>query len=440
MKIKNTSRHRSKSRHKTIYLDNNSTTLICPPAKKIFNKYISGYNASSGNNFSVILQNKLNDSIDFILNHCNVNKNTHKVIFSSGSSESNAFAIRSVVKSFYKKTRKPCHVIASLYEHKSVLDCLEDIIDLQVSYIKPNIDGTINISDIKKEIKDNTCLITIMASNNEIPVINDIYSISMLAKNHNIPFHSDCVQIFGKYHIDLQSIPIDIISVSSHKFYGPKGVGLTIIRNDCIDSLKLTAEINGSQQYHLRGGTIDMAACLSTVEAIKYTFKNRLKKNQHLLALRNYTLDKLSENFKFGSFKDYAEYSSEGGIAIPISRNVKLDNSKEPIELISLGPNKNDKNILINTILLAVCKNTCKYFCNINLKNYLEEHGVIVSIGSACNTFNKNASHVLNAIDAPTVIKRGILRISFGDHNTFKEIDKFVKILTDGILVQCQDM
>ena len=113
----------------------------------------------------------------------------------------------------------------------------------------------------------------------------------------------------------------------------------------------------------------------------------------------------------------------------------------EDIELISLGP-PNDKSnfILPNTVLLCICKNRGRPFCNVELKHYLDSRGIIVSIGSACHTHSKNASHVLYAINAPDVVKKGIIRISFGDDNTIKDVDTFVYELRNAIEKQCKDL
>jgi len=417
-----------------IYFNNNATTLVAPVAKSEHNKWISCYNPSSDSRVSKPAQQLLEKARDTILSHCGVSTATHTAIFTSGATESNCTIIRSCVKAYKKKLiehesdLRP-HVLISAVEHHSIIECVRDLIDvgdIDVTYITPTVFGNVLPSDVEKEIKPNTCLVSIMYANNEIPVINNIREIGKIAHNHGIPFHSDCVQIFGKYKFDMKTNNIDALSASAHKFYGPKGVGILVINNELIEGYGLTAEINGSQQHNLRGGTENIAGIASMMAALKYAFKNRKKKNEKLFKLRTYLLKKLTEKYPMANFVDYV-YDS--------------DKKKNDVELVSIGPPDDKKAfILPNTVLIAVCKNRGKPFCNIELRKYLDSKGCIVSIGSACNTYSEKASHVLTAIGAPSVVKRGVIRISFGDNNTTQEIDKFVNIFDQGIKKQCADL
>jgi len=417
-----------------IYFDNNATTLICGPAKKVHTEWLSCYNASSDSKISKPAKKLLEKAGDMILAHCNVSTATHTVLFTSGATESNCFIIKSCVKAYRKKLAekesflKP-HVITSSLEHHSVLECLhnlEETEEIEVSYVQPTIYGNILSEDVEKEIKPNTCLITIMFANNEVPVINNIEEIGELAHKNRIPMHSDCVQIFGKYKIDVEKNNIDALSASAHKFYGPKGVGILIINNKLIEGYGLTAEIHGSQQHGLRGGTENIAGIASCVIALKTTFINRKLKNQKLFKLRDVMLSKLSKHFTFGDFSKYLDASNKD---LP------------PLELVSLGPPEDKKGfILPNTILLSIAKNKGKPFCNVEFKKMLDSKNCVVSIGSACLTKSDKASHVLTAIGAPPVIKRGVIRISFGDTNTIEEINKFINIFKQSLEKQCSDL
>jgi cysteine desulfurase len=424
-----------KKSNKFIYFDNNSTTLICNPAKEEFIKTLDCYNPSSDSKVSKPAKKILQDSADYILSHCSVSSATHTCIFTSGGSESNCLIIKSCVKAYRKKLNekgsllKP-HIITSKLEHHSIIECLNDLEtnnDVEVTYVEPNIMGIILVKDVELAIKPNTCLITIMYANNEIPAINNIKEIGALAYKNRIPLHSDCVQIFGKYKINLMENNINSITASAHKFYGPKGVGILIIDNNVIEGYGLTAEISGSQQHRLRGGTENVPGIAATLAALKYTFINRKIKNQKLYELRELFLNKIKEHFKMADFRTY----------IDDTYNLK----HEPLELISLGPTDKFKNcILPNTCLLAVAKNKGKPFCNVELKNILDSKNCIVSIGSACLTKSDKASHVLTSIGAPSVIKRGVIRISFGDSNTKEELYYFIEVLKSAILKQCVDL
>jgi cysteine desulfurase len=418
-----------------IYFDNNATTLICPPAKKVHMEWLGCYNASSDSKIAKPAKMLLEKASDYVLAHCNVSSATHTAIFTSGGTESNCFIIRSCIKAYKKKLieknspLKP-HVITSSMEHHSIMECLKDLEDtgdIEVTYVAPSIYGNILAEDVEKEIKPGqTCLITIMFANNEVPVINNIEEIGLIAHKNRIPLHSDCVQIFGKYKIDMIKHNIDALSASAHKFYGPKGVGLLIINKTLIEGYGITAEINGSQQHHLRGGTENIAGIASLITALKWNFTNRKLKNQKLFKLREYALEKLAKTYYMGNFLDYTSESAD---------------PRPPVELVSLGPPEENKGfILPNTILLSIAKNRGKPFCNIELKKFLDSKNCVVSIGSACLTSSDKASHTLTAIGAPPVIKRGVIRISFGDYNVKAEIDKFIPILKQGIEKQCGDI
>ncbi len=432
---KKTSKKGKRQNNDIIYFDNNSTTFVCDPAKQALMDWISCYNASSDSKMAKPVKQILEQSGEYLLGKCGVSSATHTAIFTSGATESNCFIIRACAKAYKKKLiemdsmLKP-HIICSALEHHSIMECvhdLENIGEIDVTYVYPTIYGNIKPEDVEKEIKQNTCLITMMFANNEIPVLTNIKKIGEIAHKNRIPLHSDCVQIFGKYEIDIIKNNIDALSASGHKFYAPKGIGLLILSNALIDGYNLTAEISGSQQHGLRGGTENVAAVVSMTAAYKHAHNNRAKKNEKLFQLRSHCLEKLREHFKFNEYENYAYPSNE----------MKF----EDLELISLGPPEDKRgHILPNTLLIAICKNKGRPFCNVELKKYLDIKNIIVSIGSACLTKSEKASHVLSAIAAPPVVKRGVLRISFNDDNTIMQINKFIKLFVNGVFKQCTDL
>jgi len=421
-----------------IYFDNNGTTLMSQAAKNTFAQWMDSYNPSIDSKLAKPAKTLIQKASDDILSHCGVSIATHTVIFTSGGTESNCLIIRACVKAYKKKLLehqsylKP-HVILSATEHPSILHCINDLIDvgdIEATQIQPSIYGHISPKDVEKEIKSNTCLITIMYANNEIPIINNIQEIGKIAHDHKIPLHSDCVQIFGKYKINMKKQNVDAISASAHKFYGPKGIGLLIISNTLIEGYQLTGEINGAQQFGLRGGTENVAGIASMVTALKTTFISRHQKNNKLFQLRQTLLTQLKNIYPMNEYTNYV-----------FPKNSDEEDIKNDLELVSLGPPEDLKEcILPNTVLLAICKNRGRPFCNVDLKKTLDKKNIIVSIGSACATESKHASHVLTAIGAPKVIQRGVIRISFGDQNTIQEVHKFVKELKHAIELQCKDL
>lgn len=417
-----------------IYLDNNGTTLICRAAIDAVNKYLSCYNASSDSFVSQPAKKLIEDSGHAMLSHCGVNSASHACIFTSGATESNCFIIRACAKAMKRKLVENGlalipHIIVSQTEHSSIIECVEDLVQegsIEADYVRPTIFGNILVDDIETLIRPTTCLISIMYANNEIPVINDIAAIVAMAHKNKIPVHSDTVQIFGKFRIDLNQTPIDAISLSAHKFYGPKGIGAIIISNQLVQGYRLTAEINGHQQHGLRGGTENVPMIAGMVAAMKYAFTRRASKNEHLFKLRNHFLMKVAKRLPC---IDYAEFLN------------KTADSKNNVELVIMGPPIDAPQwILPNTLLIGICKYKGRPFCNVQLKQYLDKHGIVVSIGSACNTKSDKASHVLYAVGAPPVLRRGILRISFGDRTSQKEVDQCIAAFVDGIKKQCADI
>ena len=467
----------SKKLKAPIYFDHNSTTLICDRAKEKYIDWLACYNPSSDTKLSKRAKEEIENVEYKILTHCSTTPDEYRVIFNSGATEGNCFILRACVKAAKKKLRdkikdlnsgfieipKP-HIVISAIEHYSIMECVEDLYstgEIEYTKVNPTIFGNILPEDVRAAIKENTCLISIMAANNEIPIINNIRDIGQVAHEYKIPLHSDCVQLFGKYRMPIGKNNIDILTASAHKFYGPKGMGLLIISTSLIEAYGITAEINGSQQHGLRGGTENVPGILVTWAALENTFQNRKKKNEHLLALRNSFLMQLSSyNIKFVDYKNYVnfvsdespsqqqplgsqnfELTAEGGMGVNNNVLDQTEEDKPPLEFVSLGPPTGyDDFILCNTVLLAICKNQGKPFCNVVLKKYLDENGVAASIGSACMTAHKNASHVLDAIAAPNVVKRGVIRISFGDHNTREEIERAIPIIISGIRKQCIDI
>jgi cysteine desulfurase len=412
---------------KIIYLDNNGTTIICPEAADVYKKWLKCYNASSSSMVSKSAKQMMEASKKYIMKHCGVDSKTYTVVFTSGATESNCFIIRSTVEAYNKIRKIKPHLIISSIEHHSILECAKSVEEAgyaEVSKVEPNMYGCILAEEVEKLIKPNTCLISIMYANNETGAINNIPKIGEIAHKHKLPLHTDAVQIFGKYPINLQKSNIDSLSASFHKLYGPKGIGLLIINNNLIEGYQLQGQICGSQQGGLRGGTENLPAIASAIECMKANFKNRKAKNEKLLKMRNYIIDEIGKSGLI-EIGDYASYLGD-----PVLER-KTSEVKQN-ELIILGPPKDKPNFYLpNTLLISVVKKTGKDFCNVKFKKDLDEKGVVISIASACLTNSDNASHVLTAIGAPPIIKRGTIRISVGDYNTMEEMKICMKKFLD---------
>lgn len=396
-----------------IYLDNNSTTIPCAYSKTLLNDWYNKCSNASANNVSGQAGSKLIEEVKKYVNRiCSLN-DEYYVIFTSGASESNCMIIRMVIDAWHKQIETIPNIVTSAIEHKSIIECLKQLEGegrISITWVYPNLYGVINPIDVEKAIKNNTALVTIMFANNEIGSINPIKKIGEIAHNKNVPFHTDAVQMFGKLHINIPAFNIDALSMSFHKLYGPKGSGMLIINKKFVEDGKLCGLIAGTQQDSLRGGTENIPYIAASVGAMHQNFTDRQKKNEHLKKLKDLFLELIGKKY-------------------PIINYAKFKRTGKGKAFCIFGPD--DKNgCLMNTLLLSVIDYD-KQFCNVKFKKELEENGIIVSIGSACNTKSKNASHVIMSLKAPPIVRRGILRISFGDSNTEQEINKVAKIFLD---------
>ncbi len=441
------------------YFDANGHTHICKKAHDEVIKYIEhSFNPSSDSKLAEPFKKMIEKTQNSILKHCKTSNADYYCLFTSGATESNCAILRMTVKAFRAKLNERGlssvvpHIITSKTEHSSIMDCLADLErmgQVSVTYLSPTLYGNITPESVKEEIKDNTCLISIMYANNEIPVVNNISAIADVARSKGIPIHTDAVQIFGKYPINLDRLKLDALTATAHKFYGPLGIGILLIRKSFFEEYCLTGEINGKQQNGLRAGTENLPGIAGFGAALAYAHENRKSKNEKLLKLRNACVEMFTSYIPEASYEKYIEsaLNDEKDRSDRSDRSDKNDkqnkpSSRKPLELVFLGPQPEEKRafLLCNTILMSVAKNAGSQFCNIALKKFLDQKKCIVSIGSVCNTKSPNASHVLNAIMAPPVIKRGVIRISFHDKNTLEEVKYLVEKTIEGIKKQCQDI
>lgn len=402
---------------KKIYFDNNSTTCVPDIVCKEMIRWLNKGNPSSDYDTAKEINKLIDNFRNFVIKNYGLSdaQPTHRIIFTSGASESNCTIIKMIVDAFNRIKIKP-HIVVSSIEHKSIIKqiiALESDNLIEVSYCYPNANGHITLNEIKRKVQKTTKLICVMHANNETGAINDIISISHFARKHNILFHCDTVQTFGKYRINLSSV--DSVSVSAHKFNGPKGIGMLIINKYVFEYLnkinaKLVPIIHGEQNYGLRGGTENVSGIASMYIALKLALNKRIEKNAKLSNLKLLLVSELSKKINIRLYSDYINSK------MPLA----------PIEIILLSDISNM--YLPNTLMLSVVKYTKPYICNVRFRRYLQSKNIIISVGSACNTHSIKASHVLDSMKADNYIKRGTLRISFGDFNNANEVIKFVNV------------
>lgn len=426
-----------------IYFDNNGTTQ---PHKEVVQAMVDGVwlgNASSS--YALEAKNKIDALRNSVLKWCRADH--HKVIITSGASEANNLIMRSMIDYHWRTspvsgrgiTAKP-HIIVSTIEHKSILECAKLLSEegrVDVSYIKPDIRGNIDLKDVNAAMNARTILISIMSANNELGNRLQVEEIAALAASKQIPFHTDAVQTFGKFQPDMKNMAA--LSMSFHKMNGPQGIGVLVLDNDLADRIK--GQIAGSHNYHLRGGTENIPAICGALKAMEITLADRAKKNKHMLDMKRRIVDQLSKEFSLIPFENLANKTDEVALELvskPVDGSVIRDyKPRAPKGLVILGPtNKfnlpdedltNPNTLLLSVINLRNNNNPYERFCNIKFKSDLSAEHAIVSIGSACLTGEAGPSHVLKEIDAPFIVRCGVIRISVGDYNTISQVDSFCK-------------
>lgn len=394
-----------------IYFDNNATNMPPPEVRYEIEQWVGSGNPSS---VGCPSHQMVKDAKAFMYDHLGVSPRQYDLIWTSGASESNALFIRSVAENYKSNTNIEPHVVVSSIEHKSILElcrALERIGCFSYTLVEPDIYGQICPADIENAINHKTCLVSIMWANNELGTMNNVPAIAALCKRKHIPFHTDATQAFGKFQLPLGP-PIDGMSISFHKAYGPPGIGMLAVSK----RMKLNSQIAGIQNGGIRGGTENVPGIAGAIAGMKYTFGHpgRAEKNARLGLMRQRIIDGLSAVWNLVPYE--------------VQLMGRRPDEKNPVELVILGPSPfNQVTGLPNTLLISVVKNYGSKFCNIRLKNDLQKENILVSIGSACNTGSSAPSHVLAAIHSPYRVSCGTVRISLGDQNTMHEVEAFIE-------------
>ena len=365
-----------------IYLDNAGTTKVSEHVKQAMLPYFDEIygNASSLHTVGQIAKEHLEQSrID--VSKC-INANPDEIYFTSGGSESDNWAIDTACK--YGKLRNKTHIISTVFEHHAILNTLKqkEKEGFDVSYLPVYENGIIRIEDLEKALDENTCLVTIMFANNEIGTIQPIKEIGEICHKHGVIFHTDAVQAVGHLAIDVKDMNIDMLSISSHKFHGPKGVGALY----CSKTTPLFKFIyGGTQEMNRRAGTENVAGIVGMSTALIDAVNEMEQVNKN----EKYLRDKL-----FSSLSKIPHSKINGDINNRLANNFNM--CFEGIEGESL-------------LLL------------------LDEKGISASSGSACTSGSLDPSHVLLAIGLPHEVAHGSLRLTLSKYTTEQEIDFVIK-------------
>jgi len=366
------------------YLDNGATTVVSANVIEKMNDVFGTLygNPSSMHHMGVEVEKLIKEAKKVIAK--GIRCTPEELIFTSGGTESNNLAIQGYLKQSRKK-----HIITTCIEHPSVLSVFQNFEEqgYEVTYLKVNNQGHIDLKDLEASLKEETALVSVMYVNNEIGTIQDLSAISKIIKKHsNAVFHVDAVQALGKVECHVKKHGVDMMTVSSHKIHGPMGVGALFIKK----GIKISPLfIGGGQQKTIRPGTENAPGVVGFSIACLDAFEH-LKENQlHLYELRDYFISKVLE--------------------IP---QAKLNGQSDAPHIVNISfPNMRGE------VLLHV----------------LESKGIYVSTGSACASKNKSYSHVLEAIGLDEKHMEGAIRFSFSKYTTKEELDYAIETLKTSI-------
>ncbi|MBO7187307.1 MAG: cysteine desulfurase NifS [Clostridia bacterium] len=369
-----------------VYMDNAATTKTSSKAVKEMLPYFTEYygNCSSLYEFGQIAKEKLEESRQIVADCLNANAN--EIYFTSGGSESDNQAILSVAYRAKKKGKN--HIISTAFEHHAVLHTLKKLEKdgFEITLLPVYENGIVRVEDLKSAIKDTTALVTIMFANNEIGTIQPIKEIGAICRERGVVFHTDAVQAVGHLAIDVKEMNIDMLSLSAHKFHGPKGVGALFVKKGVLISPLIEG---GAQEKGKRAGTENLAGIVGMAVALKDATENLPTYTKKVTELRDMLISGLS----------------------------KIPHSKINGDLINRVPN--NVNICFEGIEGE------------SLLLMLDMEGICSSSGSACTSGSLDPSHVLLAIGLPHEVAHGSLRLSLSDENTVEEVEHVLKVVPE---------
>ncbi len=373
---------------KMIYLDNAATTKTLSSAVEAMIPYFTENfgNASSiyrlGEESRKVISRTRNRIAESIKGE------PSEIYFTAGGTEADNWALIAIAEAYASKGK---HIITSRIEHHAILHTCEYLErrGYEITYVNVDENGLIKIDELKGAIRPDTILISVMFANNEIGTIQPIAEIGKIAKEKNILFHTDAVQAYGHLPIDVQSLSIDMLSVSGHKLGGPKGIGFLYIRK----GIKIGSFVHGgSQERGRRAGTENVPAIAGFGAAVEYAFTGMEEREAKIQNLRDYLIKKIEKEIPYCRLN--------GDRAKRLSNNVSF---------------------------------CFRFIEGESLLIMLDMNGICASSGSACTSGSLDPSHVLLAIGLPHEIAHGSLRLTLSEENTLEEMDRTVDAIRENI-------
>ncbi len=369
-----------------IYLDNAATTKCAPEAVQAMLPYFSEQYGNPSSIYQLGQKGKkaITEARDTIAQ--SIHADTSEIYFTAGGSESDNWALVAAAEAYESKGK---HIITSAIEHHAVLHTCDYLKKrgFQITYIDVDENGIIRLDELKKAIRPDTILISVMFANNEIGTIQPIAEIGAIAREHGVLFHTDAVQAYGHLPIDVEELHIDMLSASAHKIHGPKGIGFLYIRK----GVKIRSFIHGgAQERGRRAGTENVPGAVGFAAAVKKAFDGLEERADKERKLRDYLIERLEKEVP------YCRLNGDRTKRLPGNVNFSF----QFIE---------GESLLIMLDMKQIC----------------------ASSGSACTSGSLDPSHVLLAIGLPHEIAHGSLRLTLSEENTTEELDYVVEAVKE---------
>jgi cysteine desulfurase len=390
-----------------IYLDNHATSPLDPRVLEAMLPYLSENFGNPASTHIYGLRASYAVSQARIQVASALNARPEEIIFTSGATESNNFALKGVFDYYHDK--KP-HFIVSDIEHKCILEAAKHIKKqgAEVTFLPVNAEGLVELEQLKKAIKPNTVLVSVMFANNEIGTINPIRELSALCHDKGILFHTDAAQAIGKVPIDVKDLGIDLLSASGHKFYGPKGVGFSYVSKEAKKFLTPLLD-GGGQESNLRSGTLNVASIVGIGRAIELVSQELDSDFWHYITLRNSLYEKLNQAIP-GLILNGPSIASEASLR-KIGDVYKIASSLKRLP---------------NNLNLTLPEGT-------SLKSH-KLTNIAFSSGSACSSADPEPSYVLMTIGRSSEEAQASLRFGIGRFNTESEIESAVSVFENALV------
>jgi len=363
---------------KTVYMDHSATTPVRREVVEAMLPYFTGKygNASSVHHRGREAREAVEEARRTVAAH--LGAAPEEIVFTSGGTESDNHAIRGVAAAAGHRGR---HVITSAVEHHAVLNTCKELEKdgFQVTVLPVDEYGLVDPQDLRTALRPDTILVTVMMANNEVGTVEPIRELAAVAAEHGVPFHTDAVQAVGKIPVDVGELGVDLLSISGHKFYGPKGVGVLYIRSG---TRIRPVQVGGHHEKGRRAGTENVPGIVGLARALELACAHMEGEGQRLRRLRDHLQEGLT-----GSIED-VQLNGHPERRLPHMLNITFANAEGESMLLSL-----------------------------------DAAGVCVSTGSACTSGTLEPSHVLAAMGVPAEMAHGSLRFSLGRVNTDEDVD-----------------